>query len=505
MLFKKLLSAVGLSCPEELGDRTVSGIVTDSRKVTKDCIFVCLSGTRSDGHDHIDEAIEAGAAIIVAEKVRGVCVGGAAIILVENTRLTASLLYNAWYGMPAKSMNIIGVTGTNGKTSTALMLREIFEAAGYPCGFLGTVGYFAPSRRLIAEAEMTTPDPETLYRSLAEMKSDGAEYVFMEVSSHALVQCRADAIEFDTAVFTNLSEDHLDFHKDMESYYRAKEKLFTLCRRAVINIDDEAGRVLFRSLKERGIETKSCSLDKGDFCALLPKTVGAQGTEYALKTANGIYRVFLPLAGEFQIMNSLEAIAVALMHGIPIEKIREAFGKLLSISGRMERVVAHPKQNFDIFIDYAHTPDALEKLLKSVRDFKADKSRMILLFGCGGEREKEKRKIMGQIASRLADTVIITSDNPRGEDPDLIISDILKGIDKEREYVVIKNRREAIERAVCEYVRRGDVLLLAGKGHETYQITESGKASFDERKIVREALERLYIKRVLSNGKEGKR
>lgn len=494
MRIKELLYEAGLECPEGLEDRITSGIVTDSRKVTKDCIFVCISGTRSDGHDHICEAIETGAAVIVAEKVRGVCVGGAVTILVDNTRLAASLLYSAWYKMPARGMNIIGVTGTNGKTSTALMLLEIFEAAGYPCGFLGTVGCYSVSRRKIADAEMTTPDPETLYSSLAEMRRDGAEYVFMEVSSHALVQCRADAIEFDTAVFTNLTEDHLDFHRDMESYYRAKEKLFTLCRRAVVNVDDEAGRVLFRSLSDRGIETKSCSSDKGDFCALLPKMRGAEGTEYALKTVNGIYRIFLPLAGEFQIMNSLEAIAVALMHGIPIEKIKKALEKIKLISGRMERLVAHPKQNFDIFIDYAHTPDALEKLLNSIRGFRADGSRIVLLFGCGGEREKEKRKLMGQIASRLADTVIITSDNPRGEDPDLIISDILKGIDKEREYTVIKNRREAIERAISEYVRAGDVLVLAGKGHETYQITKNGKTVFDEREIVSEVLRRLYIK-----------
>lgn len=494
MLFEKIFLEIGLECPSVLEGRIASGIVTDSRRVIKDCIFVCLSGSVCDGHDHIDEAIRAGAAVIVAEKVRGMCEGGAAIILVENTRLTASLLYNVWFGRPAQTLKIIGVTGTNGKTSTALMTKKIFEAAGYPCGFLGTIGYRSVSDRILSYAEMTTPDPERLYGALAEMKRDGAEYVFMEVSSHALVQCRADAIEFDTAVFTNLTEDHLDFHKDMESYYKAKEKLFTLCRRAVVNVDDAAGRVLFHSLKERGADVKSCSLDKGDFCALLPKLKGAQGCEYALKTEQGIYIISLSLAGEFQIMNSLQAIAVALMHGIPIEKIKRALGELKLISGRMERLVAHERQNFDIFIDYAHTPDALEKLLHSVRGFKGESSRITLLFGCGGEREKEKRKLMGQIASRLADTVVITSDNSRGEDTDVIISDILKGIDKESEYVVIKDRREAIERAVREFVRKGDILLLAGKGHESYQITEKGKIRFDEREIVKEALERLYIK-----------
>lgn len=494
MLFDELLGKSGLECPEELRGRRASGVFTDSRRVIKDSIFVCIRGSGCDGHVHAREAIEAGAAVIVAEKPRGVCVGGAAIIYVDNTRLTASLLYNVWFGEPARGLRIIGVTGTNGKTSTALMMLSIFEQAGYPCGFLGTVGYTSVGRRTIGGPDMTTPDPETLYSALAQMKNDGAEYVFMEVSSHALAQSRTAAIEFDTAVFTNLTEDHLDFHGDMETYYNAKKILFTQCRRAVVNIDDAAGRRLFRSLEEKRVDKKSCSLERGDFCALLPKDIGSFGSEYALKTANGIHRVFLPLAGGFQIMNSLEAAAVAMMHGIPASVIQKAFGNMNGIPGRMESVRLHGKQDFDIFIDYAHTPDALEKLLRSVRSFKGDRSRIVLLFGCGGEREREKRRSMGQIASRLADTVIITSDNPRGEDPHLIISEILRGIDKEKSYAVIEDRREAIERAVCEYVKRGDILLLAGKGHETYSIDREGKHYFDEREIVEKALKKLYDK-----------
>ena len=494
MRLGELFLKVGLECPKDLENKIASAIVTDSRKVIKDCIFVCIRGTQCDGHDHIEEAIKAGASVIVAENVRGVCVGGAAAILVENTRHTASLLYNVWYGEPAADLKVIGVTGTNGKTSVSLMLRQIFEDAGYPCGLLGTVGYFSVSRRKLCDGDMTTPDPQTLYWALAQMKSDGAEYVIMEVSSHALAQSRTDAINFDTAIFTNLTEDHLDFHKDMEGYYKAKEKLFTQCRRAVVNVDDAAGRRIFRSFKDRIADLRTCSGEEGDFCALFPKINGSAGSEYALKTANGIYRVFLPLAGEFQIVNSLEAAAVALMHGIPIEKVRVSLENMRGISGRMERIAAHEEQNFDIFIDYAHTPDALEKLLRSVRNFKPDRSRLIVLFGCGGEREIEKRRMMGQIASRLADTVIITSDNSRGENTDKIISDILKGIDKEKEYTVIKDRREAIEQAVRVYARRGDILVLAGKGHERYQIDATGKHSFDEREIIKEALSKLYEK-----------
>ena len=490
MRFKELFVRVGLDCPENLGDKTVSGIITDSRKVIKDCIFVCIRGSEYDGHDHIEDAIKAGAAVIVAEQVRDVCVGGAAAIYVENTRRTASLLYNVWYGDPVADLKIIGVTGTNGKTSVTQMLRQIFERAGYACGSLGTIGYFSVSGKKLLDADMTTPDPETLYWALSQMKKDGAEYVFMEVSSHSLVQCRTDAIIFDTAVFTNLTEDHLDFHKDMEAYYKAKEKIFTQCRRAIVNVDDAAGRRIFRSFEH--LDIKSCSCIEGDFCALFQRSNGSSGSEYAIKTANGIYRVYLPLAGEFQIMNSLQAAAVALVHGIPIAVVRSALESMSGICGRMESLRVHERQNFDIFIDYAHTPDALEKLLRSVRNFKRSRGRVILLFGCGGERETEKRRIMGQIASRLSDMVIVTSDNSRGESTEKIISDILKGIDKEKEYTVIKDRREAIEQAVRVYARSGDVLVLAGKGHERYQIDASGKHSFDEREIVKEAFIKLY-------------
>lgn len=493
MRFGELLSEVGLRCPADVEEKTVTDIVTDSREVTKDSIFVCICGGVSDGHDHVEKAIEAGAAVIVAEKVRGVCVGGAAIILVENTRLTASLLYNVWYGKPAADLKIIGVTGTNGKTSTARMLLEIFENAGYPCGFLGTVGYMSVGRQLISEAQMTTPDPRTLYLALTQMKREGAQYVFMEVSSHALSQSRVGAIRFDTAVFTNLTEDHLDYHKDMESYYNAKKKLFEQSQRAVVNIDDAYGERLFGYLKDRGADVKSCSLDKGDFCALFSRSSDLAGSEYVLKCANGTYRVSLPILGSFQIMNSLEAASVALLHGIPIESIRDTLRSFGGISGRMERLEAHPKQNFDIIIDYAHTPDALEKLLRSVKEIKDDRASTVLVFGCGGEREKEKRRLMGQIASSLADICIISSDNPRSEDPHKIILDILKGVDKEKAYTVIEDRAEAIGQAV-RYAKKGDVVVLAGKGHELYQIDSDGKHHFDEREIVREALKKLYEK-----------
>lgn len=498
MTFYELMSRAGLECPRELYDREVSGIVTDSRKATQNCIFVCLRGSRYDGHDHIEQAIEAGAAVIVAENVRGVREGGAALTFVDNTRLCASLLYNEWFGRPSDDLTIIGVTGTNGKTSVTNMLNAVFSGAGYPCATVGTLGIYSRGKRLdgteLSVSNMTTPDPETLYGALAQMRSDGVRYVFMEVSSHALVQCRTDAIVFDCAVFTNLSEEHLDLHGDMESYYKAKEKLFLQSRRAVVNIDDAAGWRLFRSLRMDADLKKSCSAHTGDFCALFDSRRCAGELLYRVLEGEREYEISLPsLSGEFQVMNSLEAIAVARMYGISPESISSSLASMSGVKGRMERVVAHKDQKIDIFIDYAHTPDALERLLVSAKALKRDvKSKIVLLFGCGGERDRGKRRIMGQVASRLADLVVVTSDNSRGEDPNGIIREILGGIDKEKPYVVIPDRKEAIDRAIREYTDEGDLLLLAGKGHECYEIDRDGVRAFDEREIVRGALTRLY-------------
>ena len=498
MTFYELMSRAGLECPRELCDREVSGIVTDSRKATKDCIFVCLRGSRYDGHDHIGQAIEAGAAVIVAEKVRGVREGGAALTFVNNTRLCASLLYNEWYGRPSDDLTMIGVTGTNGKTSVTNMLNAVFSGAGYPCATIGTLGIYSRGKRMdggeLSVSNMTTPDPERLYSALAQMRRDGVRYVFMEVSSHALVQCRTDAIVFDCAVFTNLSEEHLDLHGDMESYYGAKEKLFLQSRRAVVNIDDAAGWRLFRSLRMSADLKKSCSAQIGDFCALFDSRACARELRYRVLEDECEYEISLPnLCGEFQVMNSLEAVAVARMYGISPESISCSLASMSGVKGRMERVVAHKDQKIDIFIDYAHTPDALERLLLSAKALKRDaKSKIVLLFGCGGERDRGKRRIMGQIASRLADLVLVTSDNSRGEDPSEIIREILSGIDKEKPYAVIPDRKEAIGRAIREYTDEGDLLLLAGKGHECYEIDLGGVRAFDEREIVRDALTRLY-------------
>ncbi len=502
MQIGELFGRVGLAAqiPDDLREREVFDIVTDSRKVKQNSIFICLVGTRYDGHSHIEDAIEAGAEVIVAERVHSACVGGAAIVKVDSTRRIAALLYNVWHGSPAEKLRIVGVTGTNGKSSTVSMLYDIFEYAGYRCGAVGTLGILSTGRRTIygsGEGSMTTPPPQYLYTALAEMVRDGAEYVFMEVSSHALAQSRVDAIKFDTAVFTNLSEDHLDFHHSFENYFAAKEKLFYLARKAVINIDNIYGKRLYESLNSLGTKELlvSTSKEEGDVTALDAGTrreAGIEYSEYRLKYRDTSHEVLLPLLGDFQVENSLSAAAVALTHGIDIKTICEAFRSLHGICGRFERIKAHKKQDFEIFIDYAHTPDALERLLKSARELLRDRGRLIVLFGCGGEREREKRRAMGRIATRLADFTVVTSDNPRSEDKNEIIGDILCGIDKEKAYKVIEDRRDAICFAAGEYASVGDILMLAGKGHERYVCDECGTHAFDEREIVCEALAARY-------------
>lgn len=501
MCFEELLIPLGFECPEELFGVEVANVTTNSKEVIENSIFICVKGTYDDGHRYIREAIDAGAKIIVAENVRNECVGGAALLYADNTRSIASLLYNLWYNNPVSKMKFIGVTGTNGKTSVSYMLLSILEAAGYKTGLIGTVECLSVGRRTVkTDGNMTTPSPQLLYRILKEMSDDGVEYVVMEVSSHALAQCRTDPICFDVAIFTNLSEEHLDFHKNMEDYYKAKEKLFLQTKSAVVNIDDAAGKRLYAFLDEQDILKKSCSRKEGDFCALDEKC-SRQGIEYVLIQDGdkcNAKRVKSCVCGEFQIMNSLQAIAAAELCGVESSISCMALEKMNLISGRLEKIDSSD-DDVSVFIDYAHTPDALEKLLRSVKAMQPNDSRMVLVFGCGGDRDRSKRKIMGQIASRLSDFVVVTSDNSRSENPKEIIKEILKGIDKEKEFVVIESRKEAIFDAIVCYARKNDTVILAGKGHENYEITAKGKLPFDERLIAKEAL----AERSLRYGRKG--
>ena len=495
MRLYSLLASAGLECPSGAYDIEVTEIVTDSRKITSGCMFICIRGQHFDGHDCIDNASEAGASVIVAELVRDGCVGGAAIVKVENTRRAAALLYNAWYGRPTDKLKLIGVTGTNGKTTVSFMIQKLLSAAGYGCGVIGTLGAYGKGLERIDSpdptslANMTTPDPGELFKYLGRIAEGGAEFAVMEVSSHALAMGRTEGIFFHTAVFTNLTRDHLDLHGTMEEYFNTKKRLFSNCERAVINIDDTYGRKIYENAPRGSFF--SCSREgDGDFCAFGENIKDPDGAEFTLRYPGGEKKIKMMIPGGFAVINGLQAFAAAF--GCIDDKAKAsllvgALSEFPGVCGRLERI--ENGVGLNIFVDYAHTPDALSGLLRTVRGFLEPAGRIILVFGCGGRRDTGKRREMGRIATSLADLTVITSDNSRDEDERVIFSQILRGVDKEKPHILIPSRKEAIGYAI-RAARWGDAVILAGKGHERYEIDKWGKHPFDERQIVTEAIKK---------------
>lgn len=494
MKLKELCSAANLFCPTCAEEREISAVVTHTKEVVPGCLFVCIKGLHTDSHRLLADAVASGASCVLTEE-------GADFEILPNvfyltapsTRRALSLLYHAWYGYPTQKLKIIGVTGTNGKTSVTHLLRAILEAAFYKCGIIGTVGCESAgrcleSRRCPGNANMTTPDPEDLYRILSEMVADGVEYVLMEVTSHALALGKLEPIPFEASIFTNLTPDHLDFHKTMDAYAEAKAILFTQSKLSFINLDSPyAGRMMFGAAGR--VLTTSAHGKTADYMAEGIEMREERGVVYRLHSKSSTIRVQCPLPGAFTVANSLQAAACALELGISPSVVKDALGCMVGVKGRMERIKLGIGADFSLFIDYAHTPDALENLLRTAHEFKKKNGRIVLLFGCGGDRDSEKRPMMGRIASRLADLVILTSDNSRSEDPYRILEQILTGIDPQKPYVVIPQRADAIAFAV-EQARRDDLILFAGKGHEEYEITREGRRPFSERQLAKEAFER---------------
>lgn len=484
------------------GELEITQISSDSRSILKGGLFICIKGTRQDGHDFARDALERGASALVVSDVAKIP-KNAPCVVVENTRLAEAYIWDAWYGHPAKDMKVIAVTGTNGKTSTTFMIREIFRRSGVKVGVITTlramagddvIGTYGGSSVSDAAGAMTTPDPEYLYGAIYLMKKAGVRMLVFEASSHALSQYKIDPLHIDTAVFTNLSEEHLDYHGTMEEYFKAKARLGKLSGCLVINSDDAyMWRLKDMFSSERRVVT--CSADssaKGHLCAdvaaLRRKYLGVSGVEYIYFSNGAVFRLECGVPGEFTVYNTLLAATAAMETGAAPEVVREALSEMRGVDGRLEKVdLGRDDLNFDVFIDYAHTPAALESLLRTVRGIRERGQKITLLFGCGGDRDRSKRKKMGSVASRLADFVIITSDNPRFEAPLEIIREIISGIDKEKPHAVIINRREAIRYAISE-AREGDIIILAGKGHEKYEINKGNKAPFDEAAIVREAV-----------------
>ncbi len=474
----------------------ICAITIDSRAVVPGCMFVCISGTKADGHAFVEEALQRGAVAVVTEReVPVMKKSGAVFIRVPNTRQALARLCDAWYGHPGANMRLIAVTGTNGKTSVSTMLKAMFDAALIPCGLIGTVRCICRDRVLNIHssdpnANMTTPDPAELYHMLSVMEQEGVEVVIMEATSHALALHKLDPLQFEAGIFTNFTPEHLDFHQTMQAYFEAKASLFTKTKLSILNADDEATQRLTARCIGRVVRT-SAGAHEVDYVANDVNVRGVDGVSYTLRSRRACVKLCSPIPGIFTLSNTIQAAACALEMGVPVQAIREALNTLTGIEGRMERVKLGVAVDFCVFIDYAHTPDALENLLKTARGFRKEHQRVVLLFGCGGDRDKTKRPQMARIASRLANMVYITSDNSRTEDPNDIIADIFEGIDEQKNYRVIVDRALAIETAIKE-AQAGDIILLAGKGHETYEIDATGKHPFDEKAIACAAARRYY-------------
>ncbi len=465
-------------------DLEIEGVTSDSRKVEKGFLFAALSGTECDGYAFIDAALEKGAVAVIAEPGRasfGSFPEKTAFIETEKPRRFYGEIAARYYGMPSEKLALVGITGTNGKTTTAYLLESIIKAAGFSPGIIGTVNYRYGGR--IFEAPNTTPEPAELQRLLAEMVAAGTTHCVMEVSSHALDQERVAGCHFETALFTNLTQDHLDYHLSMEAYGAAKASLFTEVlsqgKRAVVNIDDPFGKTLANGLEN----PLTFGFDSGDICSE-QFSENPDGMKGLLKTPEGNIQIKSALLGRHNFYNIMAAAGVASLLGIEKSDMEKGIKDFDKVPGRMERVALPASfRGCRVFVDYAHTPDALERVIAALRP--TTEGRLITLFGCGGNRDRKKRPIMGEIAAKGSDYTIITSDNPRKEDPLSIIADLEKGVKsgggkKGENYSVIADRREAI-RAVAGFIKVGDTLLIAGKGHEDYQIVGDEKIHFDDR------------------------
>jgi UDP-N-acetylmuramoyl-L-alanyl-D-glutamate--2,6-diaminopimelate ligase len=462
--------------PEGLSRFTA--LTTDSRRAEPGSLFVAVRGSAADGHRFVAEAVRRGAAAAVVENRLD---APAPQIVVRDGRLAAITLARAWFDDPAAGMQLIGVTGTNGKTTTTGLIGHLLNRAG-DTGTIGTLGAFDGSGKSVPSVagSLTTPGPVDLQATFAELRDRAVRRVAMEASSHSLDQGRLDGLVFAAAVFTNLTLDHLDYHRTMEHYRAAKLKLLgLLAKEAVIavNADDPAWAAIAPTA-----ETITFGFSPDAALRAVGAVLGAAGSRFRLEGRFGIREVALPLPGEFNIANALAASAIALGMGMSLDEVVERLAAAPQVPGRMERLAATP---FTVLRDYAHTPDALERALGALRPLTP--GRLLVLFGCGGDRDRAKRPVMGRLAGRLADFTVVTSDNPRTEDPETIIDEIMTGLPPAAPHVRISDRREAI-RTALETALPGDTLLLAGKGHETYQVIGTEYLPFDERQIVSELL-----------------
>lgn len=475
MKLSELVAHIPGNLPAALAGCEVSGMTSDSRKVVPGSVFVCIAGTAADGHDYAASALEKGALAVVCERDLGL----SCQILVPDTHAAYSRMAANWYGNPSRRLRLIGVTGTKGKSTVSYLIKQILVAAGKKVGLIGTIQNEIGDK--ILPADKTTPDALELEALFAEMVKAGCEYCVMEVSSHALDQNRIGDAHYEAAVFTNLSHEHLDYHGTMEAYYQAKKKLFAVCDTAVVNMDDSWGQ---RLAGEISCPVLGFSMEgKGELNAFeVSHHVDAVDFRYAYRGVES--RIHFGMPGNFSVKNALAAMGACLALGVCLNTIAGTLSVVAGARGRNE--ILPTGMDFTVISDYAHSPDAMENILSALKE--TVKGRLVALFGCGGDRDRTKRPLMGEAAAKWADYVYVTSDNPRTEDPEAIIAEILPGVEGHgTPYEVIVNRREAIFRAI-DTALPGDTIVLCGKGHEDYQIIGHEKFHFDEREIVAEAV-----------------
>jgi len=486
---KKLFKGLGIKIPPYIREKKITSITADSRSVKKGSVYIALEGREFDGHKFIEEAFKGGAKFVIVDRKKRITTRNKNIIKVNDTRKALSVLAKNFYNSPSEKLKTIGITGTNGKTTTSIILQSILTSAAIPAGLIGTIEYRCGSRT--EPASRTTPDAVETNKLLDRMVKSGLKAVVMEVSSHALDQKRVDDVLFDAALFTNISHEHLDYHKNIEEYFKSKQRIFQNLKKlgfGVINADDERISKMGKILNVRKI-TYGFSEDadiKGEV-----KLSTLEGSSFIVYCKNSNFLINTKLPGHHNIYNILAAIAVSKGLGISDQAIKKGVLAVSNVTGRLEPVLEG--QDFKVFIDYAHTHDALGKILSFLKKY--SKGKIITVFGCGGDRDRAKRPLMGRVAQRLSNFVYITSDNPRNEDPERIARGIVSGMDRRREdFSVVLDRKKAINNALKK-AKKNDIVLIAGKGHEKTQVIEKDVIPFDDKKVAESVLCELVKKK----------
>ena len=479
----EILKYISYELTQRTCDLAIDKISYDSRIKMKNGLFICIEGYTVDGHQYVSSAIHNGAKAIVVQKDITVEIPeDITVIKVKDTRATMATIAANFYGHPSKDMALVGITGTNGKTTTAYLISWILESLSKKIGIIGTIENRIGKQ--VIKAERTTPESLDLQSLLRTMKTEDVSHTIMEVSSHALALERVNGVRYKIGMFTNLSLDHMDFHKTVENYLEAKTKLFTMCDIGIVNIDDPNAKAM---TDIKGYRLYTIAIDKKADFRGENIIITAGGVEFDLVTKEGVYPVFMPIPGKFSVYNALGAIAATYLLGISMADIISALRSVPGVPGRIQSIPG--AKGFSVIVDYAHTPDGLENVLKTVEEFAI--SKIITVFGCGGDRDKTKRPIMGDIAGKYSDYTIITSDNPRSEDPNQILNDIELGIKNTRnKYEKLVDREMAIKQAI-EMAEKGDVIVIAGKGHEDYQILKDRIIHFDDVEIAKKYLQEV--------------